>query len=64
MDRSQQDYMAEVERLAKAVCEQAAVEGWLMYLPDDEGQTPLQKSVNKLARTLRHVHKHGDGCSH
>ena len=50
--------------MGKAVCERAAAEGWLMYLPDDHGQTPLQRSVNELARALRYVHEHDDGCEH
>ena len=60
----EQHYLAEVERLAKAVCEQAGVEGWLTYLPEDADQTPLQRSINELARTLRYIHKHDDGCVH
>lgn len=64
MDREQQKYLKEVESMGKAVCERAAAEGWLMYLPDDHGQTPLQRSVNELARALRYVHEHDDGCEH
>lgn len=59
---SDEHYLRTVERLAKVVCDQAAAEGWLMYLPEDDGQTALQRSINELARTLRYVHQHNDGC--
>jgi hypothetical protein len=55
--------MAEVERLANVVVQQAAAEGWLSYFPEDDQQAPLQRSINELARSLRHVHYDGDGCS-
>lgn len=64
MDSGEQHYLTEIERLAKAVCEQAAAEAWLTYLPEDAHQTPLQRSINELARTLRYTHKHDDGCLH
>lgn len=51
-----------IERLANEVVEAAFREGWLMYLPDDESQTALQRSINELARNLRHAHFEGDGC--
>jgi hypothetical protein len=57
-------YNERVESLAHAVCQEALEEGWLTYLPDDDGQTPLQRAVNELARTLRHHHHDGDGCEH
>ncbi len=59
---SEREYLEKVERLAKAVCQEALAEGWLTYLPEDDEQTPLQRSVNELARTLRYVHEHDDGC--
>lgn len=55
-------YLRRVEELAGRVCEAALTEGWLMYLPDDSDQTPLQKAINELARNIRHVHYDGDGC--
>lgn len=56
-------YLAVVERRANDVVDRADEEGWLTYLESDEAsQTPLQKSVNALARTLRVVHHHDDGC--
>ena len=60
--RSQQDYLADVERLAHVVVQEALSEGWLTYLPEDGEETPLRRSINKLARHLRHAHYEGDGC--
>lgn len=63
VDRSNDiDYLRSVERLANEVCDRALEEGWLTYLPDDYEQSPLQRSINELARNLRHVHFDGDGC--
>lgn len=56
------DYLREIERLAGRVRVEALDEGWLSYLEDPEGSTPLQRSVNALARALRHYHFDGDGC--
>ncbi|QOV33877.1 hypothetical protein IM697_27250 [Streptomyces ferrugineus] len=56
------DHLREIERLALRVREAASDEGWLSYLDDPEGATPLQRSVNALARVLRHHHFDGDGC--
>ena len=58
----QQRYLLNIERLANDVADEALREGWLMYLPDDELQSPLQRSINELARNLRHVHHPGDSC--
>jgi hypothetical protein len=60
--RSAEEYLRAVERRAKEVVERAMEEGWLMFPPDDSDQTPLQRSINELARNLRYVHTHGDGC--
>lgn len=60
--RSQEDYLAEVERLANVVVQEAFGEGWLTFLPEDDEETPLRRSINELARNLRHVHYEGDGC--
>jgi hypothetical protein len=57
-----ESYLRAVEGLARRVCEEAHRERWLMYLPEDAEQTPLQRSTNELARHLRHVHYDGDGC--
>ena len=57
-----EEYLQHVERLANEVVDEACREGWLMYLPDDGAQTALQRSINELARNLRHVHFEGDGC--
>jgi hypothetical protein len=59
---SEDEYLRLVERLANDVVDRALEEGWLMYLPDDDDQTPLQKSINELARNLRHMHYDGDAC--
>ncbi|MFE5887349.1 hypothetical protein [Streptomyces sp. NPDC056468] len=59
---SDQDYLREIERLAGRVRAAASDEGWLSYLEDPPGSTPLQRSVNALARALRHYHFSGDGC--
>jgi hypothetical protein len=60
---SHDEYLAQVERLAHAVCNEAVSEGWLdLTTESDEGHTALQRSINELARTLRHVHYDGDGC--
>ena len=56
------EYLRLIEHLAREVVEQAAVEGWLTFLPEDRDQTPLQQSINELARTLRMTHYEGDGC--
>ncbi|GHH17718.1 hypothetical protein [Streptomyces lanatus] len=56
------DHLREIERLAARVREAASDEGWLCYLEDPEDATPLQRSVNALARVLRHYHFEGDGC--
>ena len=59
---SEAEYLKRVERLATDVAERASGEGWLTYLPDDADLSPLQRSINELARNLRHVHFDGDGC--
>ena len=59
---SDESYLKHVEGLANVVCDAAFDEGWLTYLPDDAGQSPLQQAINELARNLRHVHYEGDGC--
>lgn len=56
------EYLRLVETLAHDVAERAFEEGWLTYGPGDEDQTPLQRSINEMARSLRHVHHDGDGC--
>lgn len=56
------EQLKKVELLAHNVVERAFEEGWLSYLPDDDDQTPLRRSINELARNLRHVHDDGDGC--
>ncbi|MFJ8637427.1 hypothetical protein [Streptomyces sp. NPDC093568] len=55
-------HLKEIERLAREVQAAALREGWLSYAPDPEKATGLQRSVNALARALRHYHFPGDGC--
>jgi len=59
---SDQDYLREIERLAYRVTVEASNEDWLSFEPDPESVTPLQRSVNALARVLRSYHFDGDGC--
>ncbi|MEV4194791.1 hypothetical protein [Streptomyces toxytricini] len=56
------DYLREIERLAHRVRVEAGNEGWLSYQADPDEATPLQRSVNALARVLHHYHFDGDGC--
>lgn len=56
------EYLRAIEALANRVRDEAMVKGWLSYLPDPPTATPLQRAVNELARTLRHVHQPDDGC--
>ncbi|KKD06440.1 hypothetical protein [Streptomyces sp. WM6386] len=60
---SELDYLREIERLANRVRVEASDEGWLSFQADPEESTPLQRSVNALARTLRSYHFEGDGCA-
>lgn len=52
-----QDYLRQVELLALDVVAAAREEGWQTY-----GDNPLQRSINELARILRHHHFEQDGC--
>ncbi|MEU6688390.1 hypothetical protein [Streptomyces sp. NPDC046832] len=56
------EYLNEVERLAREVRSAALEEGWLCYGHDPEDATTLQRAVNALARALQHHHFPGDGC--
>ncbi|MEU6986855.1 hypothetical protein ABZ946_26030 [Streptomyces sp. NPDC046324] len=56
------EYLRRVERMAHAVAEAAAGEGWLSFLPDPPEATSSQSAVNAMARRLRFTHSHGDGC--
>ncbi|MEV6194860.1 hypothetical protein AB0M19_20975 [Streptomyces sp. NPDC051920] len=59
---SEFDHLREIERLAQAVTNAAAAEGWLSFASGSEEATSLQRAVNQLARGLRHYHFPGDGC--
>ncbi|MBU2666003.1 hypothetical protein KOI35_21045 [Actinoplanes bogorensis] len=56
------DYLRQIELLAKDVVGAAGDEGWLSHQVDPSEATPLQRAVNELARKLRHHHFPGDGC--
>ncbi|MFH8253704.1 hypothetical protein [Streptomyces roseolus] len=56
------DHLREIERLAHRVTVEAAAEGRLSHRAGPEETTPLQRSVDALARALRHYHFEGDGC--
>ncbi|MEU6380742.1 hypothetical protein [Streptomyces sp. NPDC046909] len=60
---SELDYLREIERLADRVKAEAAEEGWLSFEANPEASTPLQRSVNALARAVRSYHFEGDGCT-
>ena len=59
---SELEYLKRIEDLANLVCDEALEEGWLSYLPDPPEGTRLQRAINELARSLRHLHHAGDGC--
>ena len=60
--KSDLEYLRDVERLAKSVVDRAADEGWQTFRPQDDQLTPLQRSINEMARHLRYLHYEGDGC--
>jgi hypothetical protein len=57
------DYLRQIELLALDVVAAAQDEGSLTYGGEPADATPLQRSVNELARTLRHHHFEDDGCA-
>jgi hypothetical protein len=59
---SEQDYLRQIELLARDVVDAAGGEGWQIYEPDPADATPLQRAINELARTIQHWHFRGDGC--
>ncbi|MFH8577435.1 hypothetical protein [Streptomyces zaomyceticus] len=56
------EYLRRIERMAHAVAEAAAQEGWLSFLPEPSEATPSQRAVNAMARRLRFAHFDGDAC--
>lgn len=56
-----EQYNAEIERLAKAVVHEAVKEGQFEVFADGN-KTPLQQTITDMARTLRYQHHVGDGC--
>ena len=59
---SEISYLRRIESLAHDVVNCALDEGWLSYMPDPDETTPLQRTVNEIARNLRHIHHEADGC--
>ncbi|GIE92105.1 hypothetical protein [Actinoplanes regularis] len=59
---NEQDYLRQIELLARDVVAAAQKEGWQTYGTDPADATAMQRSVNELARLLRHRHFEGDGC--
>ena len=58
------EYLRHIERLAHAVAEEAAREGWLVFGADGQSAArPLERAVNELATALRITHYEGDGCT-
>jgi hypothetical protein len=58
----EQDYLRQIELLARDVVRVAGDEGWQTYGPDPADATPLHRAVNELARALQYWHFDGDGC--
>ncbi|MER5321944.1 hypothetical protein [Streptosporangium roseum] len=59
---SEAEYLRHLEHLAREIVSAAHGEGWITYGDDPEGVTPLQRSVNEMARQIRHYHFDSDGC--
>jgi hypothetical protein len=57
-----EQYLDEIERLAKAVVDAAIAEGSFDVFVDEGAKTALQKAVTELAQTLRYRHDKTDGC--
>ncbi|NVI88442.1 hypothetical protein [Actinomadura sp. BRA 177] len=61
-DLEEHEYLRRLELLCRELVDHADDEGWLSYLDEPESATPLQRTVNEIARTLLHYHFEGDGC--
>jgi hypothetical protein len=59
---SREKYLAEIERLAKAVVDAAISEKTFEVFLDEGEKTALQKSITELAQNLRYTHDTSDGC--
>jgi len=59
---TREQYLNEIERLAKAVVDAAIAEGSFEVFLDEGVKTSLQKAVTELAQTLRCRHDNADGC--
>ncbi|MFC9978154.1 hypothetical protein ACFVH6_45345 [Spirillospora sp. NPDC127200] len=62
VDLDERDYLRRLELLARDLVSQAHDEGWLSYERDHDDATPLQRTINEIARSVRHYHFEGDGC--
>jgi len=59
---SEDEYLREIERLAKDLVTEAIHEDSFEVYLDQGPKTPLQRAITRLARSLRGVHYRGDGC--
>lgn len=62
IDEHEYEALHRLELLCRELVDRAYDEGWLTCLPDPESATPLQRTVNEIARSLLHYHFEGDGC--
>jgi len=62
VELSDQDYLRQVELLARDVVHAALDDGSLTYGADPDDASALQRAVHQLARHLRREHFTGDGC--
>ncbi|GAA3339120.1 hypothetical protein GCM10020358_21710 [Amorphoplanes nipponensis] len=62
VEPSDQDYLRQIELVAREVVHAAQNEGSLTYGSGPRNATTLQRAVNQLACHLRREHFAGDGC--
>ena len=56
------DYLSLIHHLAEEVVHAAIEEDAFEVYLDEEPKTPLQRSITRLARSIKHWHYDGDGC--
>ncbi|MDX6741941.1 hypothetical protein [Actinocorallia sp. A-T 12471] len=61
-DPDELDYLRGIELLARELVTRAGEEGRLSHGPEPDDATPLQRTINKIASSVRHYHFEGDGC--
>jgi len=61
--KGEEEYLRLVERLAKAVVEEAVVEEAFEVFLDVGTKTPLQAAISRLARVVKFQHDTDDDCS-